>query len=259
MIRVFGDKEELSRAAADQVRRIAQRSIERLGKFTIALSGGSTPRRMYELLADEPLRSQIDWSKVQFFWGDERSVPPDHKDSDFGMARDAMLSKLPIDGAQVHRMRAESADLDAAAADYEAEIARTLGRGVGQVLLGRPRPFDLVLLGLGGDGHTASLFPETAALDETQRWVVKNPVPQLATTRLTLTPPMINAARYVIFVVSGADKSEVLAQVIGGPSDPKKLPAQLIRPFTGEALWFVDRAASAGLLAQRIRAGGVHA
>jgi 6-phosphogluconolactonase len=258
MIRVYADKEELSRAAAGQVCRIARRTIERLGRFTIALSGGTTPKRLYELLAEEPCRNQIDWSKVQFFWGDERAVPPDHQDSDFRMARDAMLSKLPIANEQIHRIPGESADLDQAARAYEVEIARTLGRGVGHVLLKRPPQLDLVLLGLGADGHTASLFPETRALDETERWVVKNEVPQLETSRVTLTVPILNAARHVIFLVSGADKSDVFARVIGGPVQPKRLPAQLIRPLTGEALWFVDRAATAALAARRMRAEGTH-
>jgi 6-phosphogluconolactonase len=255
MIRIFADKDDLSRAAAGLIIRIAGRSIDRIGRFTVALSGGTTPRRLYELLAEPPYRNQIDWSRVQFFWGDDRSVPPTHEESDYRMAKEALLEKLPISAEQIHRIKAESSDLDAAAAEYEAEIARILGRAVGAVLQGRPPPFDLVLLGLGADGHTASLFPGTAALDETKRWVVKNPVPQLKTDRITLTVPMINAARHVLFLASGADKAPALAQVIDGPRDPKRLPAQLIRPFTGEALWMIDRPASTLLTAHRSSMG----
>ncbi len=239
----FPDVETLSKAAAFEFVRCAGEAVAARGRFTVVLSGGSTPKRLYQLLAAEPSRSQIDWGRVEIFWGDERCVPPDHKDSNYSMACEAMLAHLPIPAEHIHRMEAERADRDAAARDYEAVLARVFGIGNGE----EPPVFDLILLGMGPDGHTASLFPHTKALDETHRWVVPNHVPQLNTDRLTLTRPILNRGREVLFLVTGADKAERLAEVAAGPADHKRLPAQSIRPPEGKLIWFVDSAAAARL------------
>lgn len=240
IIRIFADKEALSEAAAHEFVRCAREAVAARGRFTVALSGGSTPKRLYQFLAAEPFRTQVDWGRVEFFWGDERCVPPDHPDSNYHMAREAMLAHLPIPAKHIHRMEAERADLDAAALDYEEEIAGVFyGKPIGPE---RPA-LDLVLLGMGPDGHTASLFPHTKALDERTRWVVPNHVPQLNTDRLTLTRPALNRAREVLFLVAGADKAERLVEVLANPPDPKRLPSQSIQP-DGPLVWFVDRAAA---------------
>jgi 6-phosphogluconolactonase len=239
----FPDLETLSKAAAFGFVRWAGEAVAARGRFTVALSGGSTPKRLYELLAAAPSRSQIDWGRIEFFWSDERCVPPDHKDSNYRMACEAMLAQLPIPAEHVHRMQAERSDRDAAARDYEAVLARVFGVPSGA----EPPAIDLILLGMGPDGHTASLFPHTKALDENSRWVVANHVPQLNTDRLTLTRPILNRGRVVLFLVVGADKAERLAEVCAGPADPKRLPAQSIRPPEGELIWFVDSAAAARL------------
>jgi 6-phosphogluconolactonase len=246
VIRQLTDPNDLFHAAAAQVCRIGQLSIQTTGRFSLVLSGGSTPRGLYELLAQHPYRGQVDWNKTEFFWGDERAVPPDHKDSNYRMAKEAMLDKLGVLAERVHRIRSEDKDLNRAAIDYEAEIERVLGQvaGVGR----RPPHFNLFLLGMGEDGHTASLFPNTAALDETHRWVVAHEVAKLKANRITMTPPLINAAHFIMFLVAGASKAEVLAQVLQGPRDPQRYPAQLIHPLTGEVMWLVDRAASASVI-----------
>lgn len=241
-IRIFADVQALNEAAAHEWVRCTREAVAARGRFTVALSGGSTPKRLYQLLTAEPFRSQVDWGRVEFFWGDERCVPPDHTDSNYRMAREAMLDHLPIPAGLVHRIEAERSDRDAAARAYEAVLARSFGARPG----GPPPAFDLILLGMGPDGHTASLFPHTQALGETKRWVVANPVPQLDTERLTLTRPVLNRAREVLFLVAGADKAERLAEVLTGPADPQRLPSQSIQP-EGQLIWFVDRAAAARL------------
>lgn len=241
-IRIFADVESLSEAAAHEFVRCACEAIAARGRVTVALSGGSTPRRLYQLLAKEPFRDLVDWRRVELFWGDERCVLPDHPDSNYRMAREAMLDRLPILAEHIHRIEAERADRDAAARDYEAVIARVFGIAAGA----EPPTFDLILLGLGPDGHTASLFPHTQALEETKRWVVANPVPQLNTNRLTLTRPILNRAREVQFLVAGGDKAERLAEVLAGPADSKRLPSQSIQP-DGQLVWLVDRAAATRL------------
>jgi 6-phosphogluconolactonase len=242
IIRIFTDVEALSQAAASEFVRCAGEAVAARGRFTVALSGGSTPKRLYQLLAAEPFRAQVDWGRIEIFWGDERCVPPDHADSNYRMAREAMLAHLPIPAEHVHRIESEHANRDAAARAYEEILARAFGVHAGA----EPPPLDLVLLGMGPDGHTASLFPHTQALNETKRWVVPNHVPQLNTDRLTLTRPILNRAREVLFLLAGADKAERLAEVLAGPADPLRLPAQSIQP-DGQLLWFVDRAAAARL------------
>jgi 6-phosphogluconolactonase len=239
IIRIFADKEALSEASAHEFVRCAREAIAARGHFTVALSGGSTPKQLYQLLTTEPFRAQVDWGRVEFFWGDERCVPPDHPDSNYRMAREAMLAHLPIPAEHVHRMEAERPDLDAAARDYEAVIAGVFGVS----RTAEPPALDLVLLGMGPDGHTASLFPYTKALDETTRWAVPNSVPQLHTTRMTLTRPILNRAREVLFLVAGGDKAERLVEVLAGPADPMRLPSQSIQPV-GQLVWYLDRAAA---------------
>jgi 6-phosphogluconolactonase len=237
-VRVFDDAEAVSRAAADEFVRAAGKA----GRFRVALSGGSTPRRMYQLLAEAPYRARVDWGKVEIFWGDERAVPPDDKDSNYRMAREALLDRVPVPASQVHRIEAERPERDQAARDYQATVARVFGVDPA----GPPPSFDLVLLGMGPDGHTASLFPHTAGLDEAQRWVIVNHVPKFNADRLTLTYPILNRAHEILFLVAGADKAAPLAEVLQGPPDPRRLPSQAVRPV-GSLLWYLDRAAAARL------------
>lgn len=239
----YPDPDRLSRAAAQRFVRIARRAMTDRGRFTVVLSGGSTPRRLYFLLAAPPFRNEIDWSRVEFFWGDERTVPIDHADSNFRLAYKAMIEKLPCAQTQIHRYRVEIPDRPAAARDYQGEIARCFQLPAD----GEPPAFDLVLLGLGSDGHTASLFPHTEATGEKRRWVVCNPVPQLKTERFTLTAPILNRARNILFLVTGADKAAAVHAVIKGPTDTERFPAQLIRPVTGQLTWLIDEPAASRL------------
>jgi 6-phosphogluconolactonase len=199
------------------------------------LAGGSTPKATYGILARD-YAERIDWSRVHVFFGDERNVPPDHEDANYRMAREALLDHVPIGG--VHRMRGELPP-DEAAAAYEVELREFFGAEK------LPR-FDLILLGIGGDGHTASLFPETPALEVHDRWVVANPVPKLDTTRITLTVPVINAARSVVFLAAGEDKAEALKEILEGDADPREYPAKLVQPLGGPE-WMLDRAAAGSL------------
>jgi len=246
VIRQMTDTKSLYLAAAEQVCRVGQLAIDTTGRFSLVLSGGTTPRPLYELLASPPFSANLDWKKVEFFWGDERVVAPDDPKSNFRMAREAMLDKLKIPPAHIHRIRTEEPDLDRAARAYEREIEHVLGEvaGVGR----RPPHFNLFLLGMGADGHTASIFPGTDALEETERWVIPVDVPSLGVKRITMTPPLINSAHFIIFIVTGASKADVMADVLQGPRDPRRCPAQLIHPLTGEVMWFADREASAKLI-----------
>lgn len=225
----FSDAEALAAGAADFFVRSAQEAIQARGMFTVALSGGSTPRALYHLLTDRHTYA-VDWPRVHVFWGDERCVPPDHPDSNYRMAYEALLAHVPV-GA-VHRIPSELPPTAAAEA-YEQTLAAhfVLGEGL-----------DLTLLGLGQDGHTASLFPHTQALNEQSRRVVANEVPQLATWRITLTASFINTSKQILFLVSGADKTDALRRV-WGLSHPAETPAQLIRPQNGRVGWYLDHAA----------------
>ena len=238
-IRVFPNADELNRATAELFVQAAQRRLGAGGLFCAALSGGSTPRRLYQLLADSDFARRIPWDATHLFQVDERSVPPDHPESNFRMIRETMLSRAPLPGEHFHRMAAESQDLEEAARRYSEEIADVL----------RPGPsewpqFDFVLLGLGPDGHTASLFPDTAALEERERWVVPNRVEKLGTWRLTLTFPVINSAAETIFLVAGADKAEILRRVLRPTSPADALPAQRINPAKGQLYWYLDQPAA---------------
>lgn len=237
---VVADLTALAQEAAKRILTIAEEAVTHRSSFSVVLAGGSTPQRLYLLLAGEPYCTHVPWRKTHLFWGDERAVPPEHPDSNFGMAQGTLLSRIPIPANQVHRMEAERADLDMAAAEYEIEIARTFAVQPSD----EPPAFDLVLLGLGSDGHTASLFPYTPALRETRRWVVSHYVPALKTNRLTLTAPILNRAAMILFLVAGIEKAAALQAVLEGPPDPERLPAQLIRPVTGRLVWLADQAAA---------------
>lgn len=232
------------RIAAERVIRAADTSIAARGRFTWALSGGSTPAALYRLLASPAYAGRVDWAKVHFFWSDERCVPPDHAESNFRMARETLLDALASGRAQelhIHRLEGELPP-NAAAERYEAVLARDFGVEPGE---GVPA-FDLILLGMGPDGHTASLFPGSPALGETRRWVVANEVATLGATRLTFTLPLINASRAVLFLVAGSDKAQRLEQIVLQRANPP-LPAQLVRPRGQDADWLVDAAAGSKL------------
>jgi 6-phosphogluconolactonase len=236
---VLPDADALARAGAELFVRDARDAVAARGRFTVALSGGSTPKKLYALLADEPaLRDAVPWDKVHLFWGDERYVPADHPDSNFRMTREAMLDKLAMPAANVHRIATEQPPAEAAAA-YERHLRDFFGLADGQF----PR-FDLVYLGMGPDGHTASLFPGTWAVRETKAIVAWPWVDKFSTYRITLTPPAINAAARVAFLIGGKDKTERLREVREGPHEPDRLPSQTVRPTSGELVWLVDRAAA---------------
>jgi 6-phosphogluconolactonase len=233
---VSPDLETLSREAAGRFLALAQAC----NPFSVALSGGSTPRRLYETLAAAPFREQVPWERVHVFWGDERAVPPDHPGSNYRMARETLLEHVPLPPRNVHRVRGELGPETAAQA-YMAELRAFFGT--------RWPAFDLILLGMGDDGHTASLFPGSAALRETAQPVlgVMAHYQDRPARRVTLTPPAINAARNVFFLVSGAGKAQTLRAVLYGPHQPDLLPAQVVRPVGGHVLWLVDEAAASGL------------
>lgn len=240
-IEVLGDMTAVAHRAADLFVRESQQA-RASGRFTVALSGGSTPRAFHTLLAQSPYRDQVDWTQVHFYWGDERYVPPDDPESNFRMARETLLEHVPVGEGQIHRMPTDQADPEQAAALYAQDLRQSFGLATGQL----PR-FDLIYLGMGPDGHTASLFPHTAALAVAGALVVANYVPKLSTYRLTLTAPVLNAAANVAFLVAGPDKSDALVAVLEGPRAPEDYPSQLIAPADGTLYWIVDRAAAAGL------------
>jgi len=238
-IRILENDAEVARAAANCFVDVALSSISALGRFSVVLSGGSTPRRTYELLATKDYRNRIAWPKVHIFFGDERCVPPTDATSNYRMADEAMISRLPIPAQNIHRMVGEG-DAVANASLYQSDLQTFFDEA--------PWPrFDLVLLGMGDDGHTASLFPGTSAINERNAWVLANWVEKVNAYRITLTPPAINHAANVLFLVTGAGKTKSLSQVLRGARDPKKLPAQLIRPKDGSLTWLVDKSAAGDL------------
>lgn len=232
---VYETPEELAGAAARDFAARAGETIDERGRFAAALAGGSTPKATYEALVRD-YADRVDWGRVEVFFGDERSVAPEHEDSNYRMARESLLDHVRLGG--VHRLRCELPPEEAAAA-YEAELGRFFGDG--------PPRFDLILCGLGEDGHTLGLFPETSALDVTDRWAVANPVLKLQTTRLTLTVPVVNAARAVVFLVSGEGKAGALREILEGDADPRAYPAKLVNPESGDLTWMVDQAAASSL------------
>lgn len=239
-IHIVVDTEELSRVAAAEFVHRAQDAVQAKGIFTVVLSGGSTPKSLYTLLADNvTLRAAVPWDKVHFFWGDERHVPPDHPDSNYRMAHEALLSKVLVPAANVQRIKSEYPEAQRAADEYDQRLREFFAVAVGHF----PQ-FDLLLLGMGPDGHTASLFPGTVALHERTRLVVANWVEKFSTDRITLTPPVLNNAARIIFLVGGEEKAETLRAVLQGEQQPERFPAQLISPTQGTLLWLVDRSAA---------------
>jgi 6-phosphogluconolactonase len=235
-VEVYEDAAALARAAAERFVRIADEATQASGRFGVALAGGNTPRKVYELLSGDEYRPRVDWGRCHVFFGDERCVPPGHAESNYRMTYESLLSRVPLPAENVRRIKGEG-DPPASARAYEDELRSFFGK--------QPWPqFDLVVLGMGDDGHTASLFPHTAALDETRRWVASNRVERLGAFRVTLTAPAINDARHVMFLVSGASKAARLAEVIKGRFEPARLPAQSVRPVAGELLWLVDEEAA---------------
>lgn len=238
-LRVFADLEGMSAAAADLFCELGRARWREGNTFSAALSGGSTPQRFYELLAAPPFSTVIPWERVHLFQVDERCVPPEDPQSNYRIIHETLLRYVPIPEANFHRMAAELPDRDEAARTYAAELARTLRPG--------PREFprlDLMFLGMGPDGHTASLFPGSPALKEETLWVRANFVKKLATHRLTLTFPVLNAARRIVFLVSGTEKAETLRRVLQPDTDAIPLPARSVRPVDGEVSWYVDEAAA---------------
>lgn len=241
---VVEDADALAREAAERFIATTRSAVERTGKATVALSGGSTPKQMGQLLAQEDYRERVPWHDVQVFWGDERWVPLDAPESNAGEAKRTFLDLVGIPAANVHPFETEEISPEESARRYE-----SLVREIVDDVDGLPR-FDLIFLGMGDDGHTASLFPGTAAIHERQRLVVSHVVPKLNATRLTMTPPLLNAGRSVVFLAAGAGKAARLAEVLEGPVDVDRLPSQVIRPSAGGPIWLVDVAAAASLTKQ---------
>ncbi|MDD2922853.1 MAG: 6-phosphogluconolactonase [Anaerolineales bacterium] len=231
MIRVFDNLESISQAAAEIFVEAASEAIAARGRFSVALSGGSAPHRLHEILASESFREQVNWKSVHAFWGDERCVPPDDLRSNFRMARETLLNHVPIPAENIHAVHGEL-NPSQAAAQYESELKKYFG--VEQPV------FDLIFLGMGDNAHTASLFPHTPVLNEKEKWVADVYVKELDMYRVTFTAPLINQADQIVFLVSGVDKAHALHEVIEGAYHPQEVPAQLIR----HPLWLVDQAAS---------------
>lgn len=234
-IAIYPDIDTISREAANYTMRVAREAIAKRGKFTFALSGGSTPGKMYALLTSEPYRSQVDWSAVHFFWSDERCVASDDPQSNYHLAQETLLSKLNLRPDQIHRMPADQSDREQASASYEAEIRKVLG--------GETPAFDLIQLGMGPEAHTASLFPHQPSLRETKRLIMPVSVPKPPPDRLTFTPPLLYNARHILFLATGADKAEALHEVLEGSDNPEEYPTQgIVKQAKGEVVWMVDTA-----------------
>ncbi|NJM08737.1 6-phosphogluconolactonase [Candidatus Gracilibacteria bacterium] len=237
-IETYSDLNALASGVANRIADVARRAIAARGRCTIALAGGSTPRPIYQQLA---AANDIDWQWVTLFWGDERCVPPDHQDSNFHMAQETLLAQVAIPAAQIFRMRGEG-EPQAAASAYTRDLMQVFG---GDPQSGPPpEGFDLILLGMGSDGHTASLFPGTPAVDEQQAWVVAQHVPHVDAWRITLTYPVINAAHNVVFAVAGADKAARVQEILASTGQPGALPAARVQP-AGDLIWALDQAAAA--------------
>jgi 6-phosphogluconolactonase len=237
-IRICSSKSDLAQMVAEQIIEICNKTISRADICTVALAGGSTPREVYSMLASAPHRERIDWNAVRLFWGDERAVSPDHRESNFGMTRETLLQGIEIPAKNVHRIQGE-VDPEIAALEY-AEIL--------QAEFGTKFPeFDLVLLGIGEDGHTASLFPGTPAVAEQERSVTEVFVQKMNTWRITLTLPVLNRARHVIFTVVGQAKGEIVKMIMNLDKPSHELPASLVQPDQGRLYWFFDSAAGASV------------
>jgi 6-phosphogluconolactonase len=236
--RILKSKEDLARAAAEHFARKSSEAVAQKGSFTVALSGGSTPKALYELLADQ-FCDQIPWSNIHFYWSDERHVPPDHPESNYRIANEAMLSRVPVTPGNVHRIISENPAADAAR-DYEDTIKE----------IGEDPRLDLILLGVGTDGHTASIFPGSEVLHETKRLVAAPWVEKLNTFRITMTLPLLNNGASVVFLVSGAEKAQIVKEVLEGP---EKYPAQAVNPHNGELIWMLDQDAAKELTTKALR------
>ncbi|HEY4675536.1 MAG TPA: 6-phosphogluconolactonase [Candidatus Angelobacter sp.] len=233
-IKVVSDSVTLARTAAEEFHRLAEAAVQERGRFSVALSGGNTPRTVYSLLASE--HKPLPWHSIHIFFGDERHVPPDDPDSNFRMTSESLLSKVPIPEKNVHRIHAEL-DAEAAAAEYDQELRDFFH------LSDQDWPrFDLIFLGIGEDGHTASLFPGSKALTETSRRVAANWVEKFQAFRITLTLPVLNHAAEVVFLVSGAGKAQILHEILRPGA--QKYPAQSVQPENGRLLWLVDKDAA---------------
>lgn len=243
-IEVLPDAQAIIAAVADHFVELAAAAIKESNRFVVALAGGSTPKALYALLATPAYAPRIDWSRVHVFWGDERCVPPTDASSNFRMASEALLNHVPVPAVNIHRLRGED-DPAAAAAAYEAELRALFTTPTGPPALSTGKRFDLVLLGMGDNGHTASLFPGLKAVRENQRWVMEEYVGEVSMWRVTMTPPIINAAAESAFVVVGKDKTTMLKRVLEGPQDPDALPAQIVVAQSGRVVWFADAAAAA--------------
>ena len=237
-LRVVADAAALASQTAAEFCRLVGDAIAAHGRSAVALAGGSTPRAAYGLLASASYRDRLQWDKIHVFWGDERHVPPDHADSNYRMAYEALLSKVPIPPVNVHRIVAEQEAQQAANA-YEATLQTFFGLAAGEL----PR-FDVILLGMGPDGHTASLFPGTDVVHEKTRLVAAPWVEKFNSFRITLTPPVLCNAAHVVFAAGGADKAETLRHVLQGDDQPEVYPSQVVKPTQGTLLWLVDRAAA---------------
>lgn len=242
-IEVLPDAEAVSRRGAGLLSELATEADRHARRLSVALSGGSTPKRMFQILASDEFRAKIPWESIDWFWGDERCVPPEHKDSNYNMTREALLETAPIPEGNIYRIPAENPDVAAAAASYERILRDYFGASHGI-----PR-FDIIFLGMGDDGHTASLFPGTKALAIQDRLVTPNYVDKLQTYRVTFTIPLINQGKQVVFLIAGKGKAERLHEVLEGKRDPDRLPSQNIQPSPGKLRFFVDQAA-ASLLAK---------
>lgn len=247
-IEVYATPEEMTGATAALFAERAAEAVSARGRFTAALSGGKTPVALYGLLAKPPFAAQIPWARVHLFWGDERCVAPDHANSNYRLVRELLIDRVPIPPANVHRIRGE-ADPAEEAARYEGLL-----RGFFELHGDTFPSFDFILLGLGEDGHTASLFPGTGPIRETARWVAGHYVDARKGWRITLTPAAINAARAVVFIVTGTIKAAAVRDILEGPFRPEVLPAQAVRPSHGELRWMLDRDAARLL---KPRPGGV--
>jgi 6-phosphogluconolactonase len=235
-VKIVPDPAAVATTAAKRIADLSEDAIETHGHFSIALSGGSTPKALFQLLATDPFVNRIKWKNWRIYFGDERCVPPTHADSNFLMATESLLCKVPIAPENIHRMKGEL-DPNQAAKEYGELLKSHFNDG----------GLDVILLGMGDDGHTASLFPNTTALSETKHRCVANFVEKLNTWRITMTTPFINRARQIIVMATGANKADRLHQVLDGPPDTQNLPIQLIDPPNGQALWLLDAPASAKL------------
>jgi 6-phosphogluconolactonase len=249
-IKILPDVAAIAQQAASIFTNAAQQAVRERGVFRVAMAGGSTPKALHALLVAEPFRSQLPWDKMQLFFGDERHVPPDHSDSNYRMVNETFISKTPTKPEQVFRIKAELQNTEQAALDYEQILRTQFALKPGEL----PR-FDLMMLGMGNEGHTLSLFPGTTALRDNGRLVVHTWVGKLYTERVTCTAPVASNSAIVMFMIAGADKAPALKAVLEGPYEPEQLPSQLIKPANGKLIFFVDSAAG-GLLSKDLATAG---